>query len=84
MLSHSINLYKTLQKRYSRKINLDLRRVQKALTLLNFPQLELNQPINILGTTYPLSNFLLGLSNYLVKKNEGYKLSNSDYQNTIE
>lgn len=42
------------------------------------------KPINIFGITYPLSNFLLGLSNYLVKKNEGYKLSNSDYQNTIE
>ena len=33
--------------------------------------------------TYPLSNMLLGLSNYLVKKNEGHKLSNSDYENTI-
>ena len=55
MLSHSINLYKTLQKRYSRKINLDLRRVQKALTLLNFPQLELNQPINILGSDGKMS-----------------------------
>ncbi len=42
------------------------------------------KPINIFGITFPLSNFLLGLSNYLVKKNEGYKLSNSDYQNTIE
>jgi SAM-dependent methyltransferase len=42
------------------------------------------KPINIYGITYPLSNMLLGLSNYLVKKNEGHKLSNSDYDNTIE
>ena len=41
-------------------------------------------PINIYGTTYPLSNMLLGMSNYLVKKNEGHKLSHSGYENTIE
>ena len=55
MLSHSIDLYKNLQKRYSRRINLDLRRIQKVLTSLGFPHLELYQPINILGSDGKMS-----------------------------
>jgi dihydrofolate synthase/folylpolyglutamate synthase len=55
MLSHSIALYKNLQKRYSRRINLNLERIQKVLTTLGFPQLELNQPINILGSDGKMS-----------------------------
>ena len=55
MLSHSINLYKNLQKRYSRKINLNLERIQKVLTVLGFPHLELNQPINVLGSDGKMS-----------------------------
>ncbi|MDA7606010.1 hypothetical protein N8726_00225 [Pelagibacteraceae bacterium] len=55
MLSHSINLYKNLQKRYSRRINLDLERIQKVLTLLYFPHLELKNPINILGSDGKMS-----------------------------
>ena len=55
MLSHSMILYKNLQKRYSRKINLDLKRIQKVLTILGFPHLELNQPINILGSDGKMS-----------------------------
>ena len=55
MLSHSIALYKNLQKRYSRRINLDLKRIQKVLTLLGFPHLELYQPINILGSDGKMS-----------------------------
>ena len=54
MLSHSI-LYKHLQKRYSRKINLDLKRIQKVLKVLAFPHLELEQPINILGSDGKMS-----------------------------
>ena len=54
MLSHSI-LYKNLQKRYSRRINLDLKRIQKVLTVLAFPHLELEQPINILGSDGKMS-----------------------------
>ena len=50
MLSHSIALYKNLQKRYSRRINLDLERIQKVLTSLSFPHLELKNPINVLGS----------------------------------
>tara|TARA_B100000768_G_scaffold153321_1_gene149512 strand:+ start:234 stop:1493 length:1260 start_codon:yes stop_codon:yes gene_type:complete len=55
MLSHSINLYKNLQKRYSRRINLDLERIQKVLTLLRFPHLELKNPINVLGSDGKMS-----------------------------
>ena len=55
MLSHSIALYKNLQKRYSRKINLDLERIQKVLTTLGFPHLELEEPINILGSDGKMS-----------------------------
>ena len=54
MLSHSI-LYKNLQKRYSRRINLDLKRIQKVLTALAFPHLELELPINILGSDGKMS-----------------------------
>jgi dihydrofolate synthase/folylpolyglutamate synthase len=54
MFSHSI-LYKHLQKRYSRRINLDLKRIQKVLTALAFPHLELEQPINILGSDGKMS-----------------------------
>ncbi len=54
MSSHSI-LHKNLQKRYSRRINLDLARIQKVLTVLAFPQLELKLPINVLGSDGKMS-----------------------------
>tara|TARA_B100000780_G_C21085587_1_gene437312 strand:- start:325 stop:1584 length:1260 start_codon:yes stop_codon:yes gene_type:complete len=55
MLSQSIDLYKNLQKRYSRRINLDLKRIQKVLTSLAFPHLELRNPINVLGSDGKMS-----------------------------
>ncbi len=55
MLSHSIALYKNLQKRYSRRINLDLERIQKVLAILGFPQLELDRPINVIGSDGKMS-----------------------------
>ena len=55
MLSQSINLYKNLQKLYSRRINLNLERIQKVLTTLAFPHLELEQPINIIGSDGKMS-----------------------------
>jgi len=55
MLSQSIDLYKNLQKRYSRRINLDLDRIQKVLTSLSFPHLKLKNPINILGSDGKMS-----------------------------
>ena len=55
MLLHSIELYKNLQKRYSRRINLNLKRIQKVLTFLSFPHLSLKNPINILGSDGKMS-----------------------------
>jgi len=55
MLLHSTALYKNLQKRYSRRINLDLERIKKVLILLSFPHLELKNPINILGSDGKMS-----------------------------
>ena len=55
MLSHSTNLYKKLQKRYSRRINLDLERIKRVLTKLNYPHLVLPSPINILGSDGKMS-----------------------------
>ena len=70
MLSLSIDLYKILQKRYSRRINLDLERIQKVLTSLSFPHLELKNPINILGSDGKMST-LTSLKYFLIahKKN---------------
>ena len=53
-MSHSI-LYKHLQKRYSRRINLNLERIQNVLATLAFPHLELEHPINILGSDGKMS-----------------------------
>jgi dihydrofolate synthase/folylpolyglutamate synthase len=69
MLSLSTNLYKDLQKRYSRRINLDLDRIQKVLTELGFPHLELNNPINILGSDGKMST-LTSLKYFLEANNK--------------
>ncbi len=55
MLSQSTKLYKNLQRQYSRRINLDLHRIKKVLTKLNRPELELKNPINILGSDGKMS-----------------------------
>ena len=55
MLSASTTLYKNLQKRYSRKINLDLNRINTVLKKLNNPHLDLINPINILGSDGKMS-----------------------------
>ena len=55
MLSQSVTLYKKLQKRYSRRINLDLDRINKVLKKLNYPHLVLTNPINILGSDGKMS-----------------------------
>tara|TARA_B110000211_G_scaffold172213_1_gene194414 strand:+ start:780 stop:2036 length:1257 start_codon:yes stop_codon:yes gene_type:complete len=54
MLSHTI-LYNHLQKLYSRRINLNLKRIQEVLAVLAFPHLELDSPINILGSDGKMS-----------------------------
>ena len=55
MSIQSASLYKTLQKLYSRKINLGLNRVNKVLNVLGKPHLQLNNPINILGSDGKMS-----------------------------
>ena len=50
MLQTSTKLYKKLQKQYSRRINLDLKRIKKVLEKLNNPEEEINNVINIIGS----------------------------------
>ena len=74
MLSQSTDLYRNLQKRYSRRINLDLERIQKVLTSLHFPHLELKNPINILGSDGKMST-LTSLKYFL----EAYKKNTTTF-----
>ena len=46
----SKSLYKKLQKQYSRRINLDLKRIKKVLQKLNNPQDQVDNVINIIGS----------------------------------
>ena len=46
----SENLYKKLQRQYSRRINLDLSRIKKVLQKLNNPQDQVDNVINIIGS----------------------------------
>ena len=55
MLSQSTKLYKNLQRHYSRRINLDLQRIKNVLAKLNRPELEIKNPINILGSDGKMS-----------------------------
>ena len=55
MLLQPANLYKNLQKLYSRRINLDLNRINKVLKKLHSPHLKLINPINILGSDGKMS-----------------------------
>tara|TARA_Y100001936_G_C15559724_1_gene401714 strand:+ start:212 stop:496 length:285 start_codon:yes stop_codon:yes gene_type:complete len=49
MISSEI-YYKNLQKKYSRRINLDRERILKVLNKVRFPHLNLNNPINVIGS----------------------------------
>ncbi len=42
--------YQNLQEKYSRRINLDRKRILKVLNKLRFPHLKLNNPINVIGS----------------------------------
>ncbi len=50
MLQLSTKLYKKLQRQYSRRINLDLKRIRRVLEKLNNPEEQLDNIINILGS----------------------------------
>ena len=55
MSFQSTILYKKLQKQYSRRINLDLTRINKVLKKLGNPHLSIKNPINILGSDGKMS-----------------------------
>ena len=42
--------YNNLQKKYSRRINLEKKRILKVISKLKFPHLDLNNPINVIGS----------------------------------
>ena len=67
MLSKSTILYKNLQRKYSRKINLDLKRINKVLKKLGNPQTKIKNPINILGSDGKMS--VLTTLKYLLEAN---------------
>ena len=50
MSQTSRNLYKKLQRQYSRRINLDLKRIKKVLKKLNNPQYHIENVINVIGS----------------------------------
>ena len=50
MSQTSKKLYQKLQKQYSRRINLDLKRIKKVLEKLNNPEEQINNVINIIGS----------------------------------
>ena len=67
MLSKSKILYENLQRKYSRKINLDLTRIKKVLKKLGDPQIKIKNPINILGSDGKMS--VLTTLKYLLEAN---------------
>ena len=50
MLQTSKIIYQKLQKQYSRRINLDLKRIKKVLEILDNPECRLQNVINIIGS----------------------------------
>ena len=64
MLLQTTNLYKKLQKQYSRRINLDLSRIKKVLLKLDNPHLKIKNPINIIGSDGKMS-VLTSLQSFL-------------------
>ena len=50
MSQTSKKLYQKLQKQYSKRINLDLKRIKKVLRKLDNPEEKLNNVINIIGS----------------------------------
>ena len=64
----SKNLYRKLQKQYSRRINLDLKRIKKVLQKLNNPQDQVDNVINIIGSDG--KNSVLTSLKYFLEANE--------------
>ena len=68
MLQTSKKLYQKLQKQYSRRINLDLKRIKKVLEKLGNPELQLNNVINVIGSDGK-NSFLTSLKYFLEANN---------------
>ena len=67
-MSKSEIIYNWLQKKYSRKINLDRKRILKILIKLNNPHLKLKNPINFIGSD---GKFTSAISlNYFLEANK--------------
>ena len=65
----SKKLYEKLQRQYSRRINLDLNRIKKALLKLNNPQYHLENIINVIGSDGK-NSFLTSLKFFLEADNQ--------------
>ena len=78
--TQSKNLYKKLQKRYSRKINLNLDRINLALKKLGNIHKSINNPINIIGSDGKYST--LKSLQYFIEENKE-KVSNILKENSV-
>ena len=65
----SKKLYQKLQKQYSKRINLDLKRIKKVLSVLHDPQDKLNNVINVIGSDGK-NSFLTSLKYFLEADNK--------------
>ena len=69
MLQTSTILYKKLQRQYSRRINLDLKRIKKVLEKLNNPEEQIDKVINVIGSDGK-NSFLVSLKFFLEANKE--------------
>ena len=76
MLQTSKILYRKLQRQYSRRINLDLKRIKKVLEKLNNPEAQLQNIINIIGSDGK-NSVLTSLKYFLEAKLRRYHSTNN-------
>ena len=69
MLQTSKKLYQKLQKQYSRRINLDLKRIKKVLEKLNHPEEQIDKVVNVIGSDGK-NSFLISLKFFLEANKE--------------
>ena len=69
MLQNSAILYKKLQRQYSRRINLDLKRIKKVLEKLNNPEEQIDKVVNVIGSDGK-NSFLISLKFFLEANKE--------------
>ena len=69
MLQLPTKFYQKLQKQYSRRINLDLKRIRKVLEKLNNPEEQLGNVVNVIGSDGK-NSFLTSLKYFLEANGE--------------